>query len=42
MYKVFAKVILGGITQQLDENQSIEQDGFRKNYSTIDHIYTIK
>lgn len=42
VYKVFAKVILERITRALDENQPIEQAGFRKNYSTIDHIHTIK
>lgn len=42
IYKVFAKVILGRIAQHLDETQPIEQAGFRKNYSTIDHIHTIK
>lgn len=42
VYKVFAKVILERITRVLDENQPIEQAGFRKNFSTIDHIHTIK
>ncbi|CAH2083583.1 unnamed protein product [Euphydryas editha] len=42
VYKIFAKVILDRITRVLDENQPIEQAGFRKNYSTTDHIHTIK
>ncbi|GBP50358.1 Putative uncharacterized transposon-derived protein F52C9.6 [Eumeta japonica] len=32
-YKVFAKIILKRIERTLDEHQSIEQAGFRKNYS---------
>ncbi|KAI8422947.1 hypothetical protein MSG28_014050 [Choristoneura fumiferana] len=42
VYKIFAKVILERITKVLDENQPIEQAGFRKDFSTIDHIHTIK
>ncbi|PZC70710.1 hypothetical protein B5X24_HaOG215026 [Helicoverpa armigera] len=42
VYKVFAKLILSRITTILDEQQPIEQAGFRKGFSTIDHIHTIK
>lgn len=42
IYKVFAKVILDRISVRLEENQPVEQAGFRKDYSTIDHIHTIK
>lgn len=42
VYKVFAKVILNRISNILDENQPVEQAGFRKDFSTIDHIHTIK
>lgn len=42
IYKVFAKVILERITLTLNENQPVEQAGFRKDFSTIDHIHTIK
>ncbi|CAH2097703.1 unnamed protein product [Euphydryas editha] len=42
VYKVFAKVILDRISVRLDENQPVEQAGFRKDFSTIDHIHTIK
>jgi hypothetical protein len=42
IYKVFSKVILGRITKVLEENQPVEQAGFRKNYATIDHIHVIK
>ncbi|KAJ8704650.1 hypothetical protein PYW07_011838 [Mythimna separata] len=42
VYKVFAKVILNRISNSLDENQPVEQAGFRKDFSTIDHIHTTK
>lgn len=42
IYKVFSKVILGRISKKLDENQPREQAGFRQNFSTIDHIHTVK
>ncbi|KAL0832588.1 hypothetical protein ABMA28_000786 [Loxostege sticticalis] len=42
VYKVFAKVILDRISLTLDENQPVEQAGFRKDFSTIDHIHTVK
>ena len=29
------------LTRVLDENQPIEQAGFRSEYSTIDHIHTV-
>ena len=40
-YKTFTKVILNRIATQLDEQQPIEQVGFRKNFSTIDHIHVV-
>lgn len=42
IYKVFAKVKLDRISKTLDECQPIEQAGFRKDFSTIDHIHTVK
>lgn len=42
IYKVFAKVIMERISSKLNESQPVEQAGFRKNFSTIDHIHTIK
>ena len=42
VYKVFGKVILNRISPLLDEQQPIEQAGFRKGFSTIDHIHTVK
>lgn len=42
IYKVFSKLILGRINKTLEENQPPEQAGFRKNFSTIDHILVIK
>ena len=41
VYKVFTRVILNRIATQLDEQQPIEQAGFRKNFSTIDHIHVV-
>lgn len=42
VYKVFAKVILNRISKTLDDNQPIEQAGFRRGYSTLDHIFVVK
>ena len=41
MYKLFSKIITRRITKVLDENQPIEQAGFRSGYSTADHLQTI-
>lgn len=41
VYKVFSKIILNRITISLEENQPREQAGFRKSYSTIDHIQAV-
>ena len=41
VYKIFTKVITNRITRKLDENQPREQAGFRKGYSTIDHLQTV-
>ena len=40
LYKVFTKILTVRLTKVLDENQPIEQAGFRSGYSTIDHINT--
>lgn len=42
VYKIFSKVILERISKKLDENQPREQAGFRRKFSTIDHIHTVK
>lgn len=42
IYKIFPKIILNRISNTLDENQPKEQADFRKNFSTIDHIHTVK
>lgn len=40
-YKLFTKVIINRISESLDFKQRREQAGFRKGYSTIDHIHVI-
>ena len=41
VYKVLTKVIANRISATLDFSQPNEQAGFRKGYSTMDHIHTI-
>lgn len=41
IYKIFSKIVLNRLTKILDENQPCEQAGFRKNFSTIDHIFVV-
>ncbi|KAK6743542.1 hypothetical protein RB195_010674 [Necator americanus] len=39
--RLFTRVILNKIEKVLDEGQPCEQAGFRKGFSTIDHIHTV-
>ena len=41
MYKLFTRILQKRIDWLLDENQPREQAGFRKGYSTVDHLQTI-
>ena len=41
IYKVFTTVIGSRMRNDLDSNQPVEQAGFRRSFSTIDHIFTI-
>lgn len=41
VYKLFTKVITNRLQNSLDEQQPREQAGFRRKYSTIDHIFTL-
>ena len=42
MYKLFTKIITTRLEKKLDENQPIEQAGFRSKYSTTYHINQLK
>ncbi|XP_050680147.1 uncharacterized protein LOC126976047 [Leptidea sinapis] len=42
IYKIFAMIILKRIERTLDEHQPIEQAGFRKDYSVIEHIHVVR
>ncbi|KAK6765261.1 hypothetical protein RB195_025264 [Necator americanus] len=39
--KLFTRIILNMIENTLDEGQPCERAGFRKEFSTIDHIHTV-
>ncbi|KAE9412806.1 hypothetical protein Angca_004604, partial [Angiostrongylus cantonensis] len=41
VYQLFSRVILNRIDRTLDEGQPCEQAGFRKGFSTMDHIHTL-
>ncbi|WKY03173.1 hypothetical protein Q1695_016459 [Nippostrongylus brasiliensis] len=41
VYKIFTRVILNRIDRTIDEGQPCEQAGFRRGFSTIDHIHTV-
>ncbi|KAE9413180.1 hypothetical protein Angca_005393, partial [Angiostrongylus cantonensis] len=41
VYKLFTRVILNRIDGTLAEGQPCKQAGFRKGFSTVDHIHTI-
>ena len=40
-YKLFTRLLQKRMEEVLDRNQPREQVGFRKKFSTIDHIYTL-
>lgn len=42
MYKLLTRIITNRLTNKLDAYQPVEQAGFRKGFSTIDHLQAIR
>ncbi|CAH2105470.1 unnamed protein product [Euphydryas editha] len=42
LYKLFASIIQKRIRMTVEKQQPVEQAGFRKGYSTVDHIHTLE
>ena len=42
IYKVFTTILCRRMENDLEGNQPVEQAGFRKQYSTVDHIFAIR
>lgn len=42
VYKLFSRVITNRLASRLDDFQPREQAGFRKGFSTVDHIHTLR
>ena len=42
VYKLFSRVVTNRLARRLDEFQPPEQAGFRKGFSTVDHIHTVR
>ena len=41
IYKLFSKVMIKRLESVIDSNQPKEQAGFRRRFSTIDHIHAV-
>jgi sorting nexin-29 len=41
LYKLFARLVLARMKKGLEEEQSVDQAGFRSGYGTDDHLFTL-